>query len=91
MRTIYRGPWDDIWQAYSMMLARIARDGYDVCGPVREIYLTDERDTEDPQRYVTEITWPVARRARTAAERPHPLTFARGEGPRLPAEVPSFG
>jgi DNA-binding transcriptional MerR regulator len=59
MRTIYRGPWDDIWHAYSMMLARIAREGCDVCGPVREAYLVDERDTQDPQRYVTEITWPV--------------------------------
>lgn len=63
VRTIFRGPWDDIWQAYSMMLARIARDGYEVCGPVREVYLADERDTEDPQRYVTEITWPVQPRA----------------------------
>ena len=59
MRTIYRGPWDDIWQAYSLLLARIAREGYEVRGPVREAYLVDERDTEDPQRYVTEITWPV--------------------------------
>ena len=67
MRTIYRGPWDDIWQAYSLLLARIAREGYEVRGPVQEAYLVDERDTEDPQRYVTEITWPV---------RPRPM--ARG-------------
>jgi len=59
MQTVYRGPWDDIWQAYSAMLARIARKDYEVCGPVREFYLVDERDTDDPQRYVTEITWPV--------------------------------
>lgn len=65
LRTIYRGHWDDIWQAYSMMLARIAREGYEVCGPVREAYLVDERDTEDPELYVTEITWPV--RPRSAA------------------------
>ena len=64
MRTLHRGPWDDIWHAYSMMLSRIAREGYDVCGPVREAYLADERDVEDPQRYVTEITWPVTQRTR---------------------------
>ena len=64
MQTIYRGPWGDIWQAYSSLLARIARRDYEVCGPVREVYLADERDTEDPQRYVTEITWPVQPRAR---------------------------
>lgn len=66
MRTIFRGPWDDIWQAYSLLLARIAREGYEVCGPVREAYLTDERDTEDPQRYVTEIAWPVRPQAAAA-------------------------
>ena len=59
MHTVYRGPWDDIWQAYAAMLAQIARRGYEVCGPVCEFYLVDERDTADPQRYVTEITWPV--------------------------------
>jgi DNA-binding transcriptional MerR regulator len=59
MQTVFRGPWDDIWQAYSAMLAQIARGGYEPCGPVREFYLVDERDTDDPRRYVTEITWPV--------------------------------
>jgi DNA-binding transcriptional MerR regulator len=63
MQTVYRGPWDDIWQAYSAMLARIARQDYEVCGPVREFYLVDERDTDDPRCYVTEITWPVQPRA----------------------------
>ena len=62
-QTVYRGPWDDIWQAYSAMLAQIARRGYEVCGPVREFYLADERDTDDPRRYLTEITWPVQTRA----------------------------
>lgn len=63
MQTVYRGPWDDIWQAYSAMLAQIARTGYEVSGPVREFYLVDERETDDPRQYVTEITWPVQARA----------------------------
>jgi effector-binding domain-containing protein len=62
VRTFYRGPWDDIWQAYAALLAQIARRGYDVCGPVRESYLVDERDTDDAARYLTEIAWPVAPR-----------------------------
>ncbi len=62
VRTVYRGPWDDIWQAYAALLAQIARRGYDVCGPVRESYLVDERDTDDATRYLTEIAWPVAPR-----------------------------
>lgn len=64
MRTAHRGPWQDIWQAYSMLLARIAREGFEVRGPVREVYLVDERETDDPERYLTEIVWPV--RPRTA-------------------------
>jgi len=59
MQTLYRGPWDDIWQAYAAVSAQIARGGHEVCGPVREAYLVDERDTDDPQQYVTEITLPV--------------------------------
>jgi DNA-binding transcriptional MerR regulator len=68
-RTVYRGPWDDIWQAYAALLAQIARRGLDVCGPVRESYLVDERDTDDPARYLTEIAWPVRPRA-SAEETP---------------------
>ena len=59
MQTMYRGPWDDIWQAYAAVLAQIARGGHEVCGPVREAYLVDERDTDDPSQYMTEITLPV--------------------------------
>lgn len=35
MRTVYLGPWDDIWHAYAAMLARIARKGYEVTWPVQ--------------------------------------------------------
>jgi len=59
MQTLYRGPWDDIWQAYAAVLARIARSGHEVSGPVREAYLVDESDTDDPREYVTELTLPV--------------------------------
>lgn len=64
LQTIYRGPWDDIWQAYAAMLARMSRKGYETCGPVREAYLIDERDTDDPGSYMTEITWPAVPRSR---------------------------
>ncbi len=62
VRALYRGPWDDIWQAYAAMLAVITRRGYVVTGPARESYLVDERDTDDPERYLTDITWPVRER-----------------------------
>ncbi len=70
MQTVYRGPWDDIWQAYATMLARIARKGYEPAGPVREFYAVDDRDTDDPQRYVTELTWPVQPRGEAAVPAP---------------------
>jgi DNA-binding transcriptional MerR regulator len=70
MQTVYRGPWDDIWQAYATMLARIARRGYEPAGPVRESYAVDDRDTDDPQRYVTELTWPVQPRGEAADSPP---------------------
>lgn len=66
MRTLHRGPWEDIWQAYAMVLARVARDGFEVCGPARERYLADERETDDPEQYLTEIVWPVQPRAAPA-------------------------
>jgi len=70
VRAVYRGPWDDIWQAYATLLAQISRRGYDVCGPVRESYLVDERDTDDTACYLTEIVWPVAPRAAIGALAP---------------------
>jgi effector-binding domain-containing protein len=74
-RAVYRGPWDGIWQAYAALLAQIARRGLDVCGPVRESYLFDERDTDDPSRYLTEIAWPVqARVPADAATRAEAVT-----------------
>jgi DNA-binding transcriptional MerR regulator len=59
-RTVYRGPWEaDIWPAYATLLSWIARHGYEPCGPARELYVVDERDTDDPGRYVTQLTWTV--------------------------------
>jgi DNA-binding transcriptional MerR regulator len=68
LQTLFRGPWDDIWQAYPAMLARMSRKGYEICGPVREAYLVDERDTDDPGEYLTEITWPAVPRSRRGGD-----------------------
>ncbi len=63
-RTVYRGPWEaDIWPAYATLLPWIARHGYEPWGPARELYVVDERDTDDPSRYVTQLTWTVRDRA----------------------------
>jgi DNA-binding transcriptional MerR regulator len=63
-RTVYRGPWEaDIWPAYAVLLSWIVRHGYEPCGPAREFYVVDERDTDDPSRYVTQLTWTVREHA----------------------------
>lgn len=63
-RTVYRGPWEaDIWPAYATLLSWIARHGYEPWGPARELYVVDERDTDDPGRYVTQLTWTVREHA----------------------------
>ena len=63
-RTVYRGPWEaDIWPAYAVLLSWIVRHGYEPCGPAREFYVVDERDTDDPGRYVTQLTWTVREHA----------------------------
>ena len=64
-QTVHRGPcfdeWDDLWAAHTTLAAWICRHGYEVAGPLREVYLVDERDTADPAQYVTQLTWPVRR------------------------------
>ncbi len=77
LQTMYRGPWADIWQAYAAMLARMSRKGYEACGPVRETYLVDERDTGDPGSYLTEITWPATARRHPGADDPLDLRPGR--------------
>jgi len=63
-RTVYHGPWEaDIWPAYATLLSWIARHGCEPRGPARELYVVDERDTDDPSRYVTQLTWTVGEHA----------------------------
>lgn len=60
VRTVCNGPWSDLDGAYAALLAWTARHGYEVCGPAREIYRVDHRDTADPAEYRTELALPVA-------------------------------
>ena len=64
VRTVCHGPWSDLDGAYAALLAWTARHGYDVCGPAREIYRVDHRDTADPAEYRTELALPVSTPAR---------------------------
>jgi DNA-binding transcriptional MerR regulator len=59
VRTLHYGSWDTIYGAYSALLSWVVRGNHDVRGPLREVYLVDERDSDDLGDYVTELTWPV--------------------------------
>ena len=61
-RTLCLGPYTDIWRALATLLAWAAQRDHVVCGPVREFYVVDERDTDDPAGFVTELTLPVRSR-----------------------------
>ena len=57
--TIYKGPYENIGEAYSAIISWVESNGYQITGPDRELYLTSPTDTTDPNQYVTEIQFPV--------------------------------
>lgn len=57
--TIYKGPYEDIGDAYSAIMSWTENNCYQITGPDRELYLTSPADTQDPAEYVTEIQFPV--------------------------------
>jgi DNA-binding transcriptional MerR regulator len=56
-RTVHYGAWSEIWSTYAALLSWIACEQHATCGPLREVYLVDERDVSEPREYVTELTW----------------------------------
>lgn len=57
--TIYKGPYENIGEAYSAIMSWTEDNGYQITGPDRELYLTSPADTSDPNQYVTEVQFPV--------------------------------
>ena len=51
----HHGPWE--CTSRSALLSWIVGAGEEVDGPLREVYVTDNRDTTEPGDYVTELTW----------------------------------
>ena len=56
----FRGPYDTIWNAHVELHAWIADNGYVAGGPVRELGVVTDEDTDDPRAWVTEIAVPLA-------------------------------
>jgi effector-binding domain-containing protein len=57
--TVYKGPYENIGEAYSAIMKWIEDNGYQITGPDRELYLVSPADTQNPAEYVTEIQFPV--------------------------------
>jgi len=56
---IHQGTYADFGQAYSALAGWVEANGFRICGPNREIYLSGPESTSDPANYVTEIQFPV--------------------------------
>jgi DNA-binding transcriptional MerR regulator/effector-binding domain-containing protein len=58
---VHRGSLADIDLTYGNLGSYASRHELSVAGPLREFYLRDSRDTDDPDAWVTEIGWPIFR------------------------------
>lgn len=62
--TVHHGPFTTLGNAYGALLKWIEDNGYRITGPEREIYIkTGTPLRQDDPSYVTEIQFPVARKA----------------------------
>ena len=55
----YKGPYEDMDEAYNEIMSWIAGNDYRINGFCRELYLVSPGDTDDPSQYVSEIQVPI--------------------------------
>jgi DNA-binding transcriptional MerR regulator len=56
---VHPGPHDDIDVTYGRLGAWVVEHALAVDGPIHETYLVGPRDTDEPERWRTEIGWPT--------------------------------
>ena len=61
----HRGLAADVDCAYGTLATYVTRHALAVDGPIREYYLTGQRDTPDTSQWRTEIGWPIFRTGST--------------------------
>lgn len=59
--TTHVGEHHDIDVTYGQLGTWVVENALAVAGPVREVYVTGPRDSDDPEAWRTEIGWPVFR------------------------------
>ena len=57
--TTFQGPYDTIWNAYVELHAWLADNGHAAAGPVRELGVVTDEDTDDPRQWITELACPL--------------------------------
>ena len=57
--TLHVGPYELLGEAYSELMGWIARNGFQVAGPVRETYLNEPGPDVPPEAYQTRIAMPI--------------------------------
>jgi len=55
----HSGPYDTISQPYRHLGAWVAENAVSAEQPVREIYVVSYDQADDPERFRTEIHWPI--------------------------------
>ena len=53
------GPYERLHETYAVLEQAIAAAGLKPTGPARETYETNPEEEPDPQKWVTEIIWPI--------------------------------
>ena len=55
---VYKGPYEGISEPYNALGKWIEANGFQIAGPIREVYLSDPAKTKLAD-YITEIQMPV--------------------------------
>jgi effector-binding domain-containing protein len=59
---IHAGSYQRLQEAYNALLRWVSNNGYQVAGPIRELYLQNSQPIrQDDESYVTEIQVPVSK------------------------------
>lgn len=56
--TLYQGPYEKEGPTFEALMAWIPKNGYEITGPVEEVYLTNPSETP-PEKLLTEIRFPI--------------------------------
>ena len=60
---VFQGGYSHIGEANEAVVAWLTDNGYVCCGPMFNIYHVSPAETQNPEEFVTEVCYPVRKRA----------------------------